>query len=324
MRKIDREIEENEDWFRERKRREAAAEVGERQKIETQQAEQSRLQWEQKWMQYALNSVPYGARREVEMEVHTMVSDALSLLQPNQPEGIVQRVVDAAVHRALGPWTKKQEIERALKAGMEGLPPDVQYRSEYASLKQRAWDAAVEALRKVRVEASYREMETAAVQAVQPMVREYDHQQTCQRIVGPVYIFDATREEEDAAKEAVRKALAALPKGASPKQFEIAEEAVLTRYKTAVSTRKEKARLDAEKQTKRRAAEWKVDLQLDHILRYLEKEYEFDDGYLQMHREADRLRPLIRKTLIDELLENPDMSDGEIRESIEDQIDERL
>lgn len=323
-RKIDREIEENEDWFRERKRRDAAAEAAERQKIEAQEAGQRRLQWEQKWMQYALNSVPYGARREVEMEVHTMVSDALSVLQLNQPENIVQRVVEAAVHRALGPWTKKQEIERALKAGMEKLSPDVQYRPEYVSLKQRAWNAAVEALRKVRAEATYRELETAAVQAVQPAIREYNHQMACQRIVGRVYIFDARREEEEAAKEAMRKALAALPKDASPKQLEMIEEAVLTRYKTAVSARKEKARLDAEKQTKRRAAEWKVDLQLDHILRYLEKEYEFDDGYLQMHGEADRLRPLIRKTLIDELLENPEMSHDEIRESIEDQIDDYL
>jgi hypothetical protein len=41
-----------------------------------------------------------------------------------------------------------------------------------------------------------------------------------------------------------------------------------------------------------------------------------------MRREADRLRPLIREALIDELVENPAMSADEIRESIEDQIDE--
>ncbi len=79
-RRIDREIEENEDWFRERQRQQAAAEAVERQRIEAQEAEQRRLQWEQKWTQYALNSVPYNARREVEMEVHTMVSAALSVL----------------------------------------------------------------------------------------------------------------------------------------------------------------------------------------------------------------------------------------------------
>src|ERR1035437_10342310 len=169
-RKIDREIEENEDWFRNRQRRQEAAEAVERQRTEAKQAEQRRLRWEQQWTQYALNSVPYDARREVEMEVHTKVAEALTVLQPSQPEAITQRLVDAAVHRALGPWTRKQEIERALKAGMNRLAWDVQFRAEYAALKQRAWDAAVEAHRKGRGGASYREMETAAAQAGQPMI----------------------------------------------------------------------------------------------------------------------------------------------------------
>src|ERR1035437_1269221 len=215
-RKIDREIEENEDWFRDRQRRQEAAEAVERQRTEAKQAEQRRLRWEQQWTQYALNSVPYFARREVEMEVHTTVAEALSVLQPSQPEAITQRLVDAAVHRALGPWTRKQEMERALQAGMNKLSWNIRYGSEYAVLKQRAWDAAVAAVRQVREEASYHEMETAAVQAVQPIIRENEHQEACQRIVGRVYIYDATREEEEAAKEAVRKALAALPIDAAP------------------------------------------------------------------------------------------------------------
>jgi hypothetical protein len=321
-RKIDREIDETEDWFRDRQRQQAAAEALERQRIEVKQAEQRRLLWMQQWTQYALNSLPYGAQQEVEIEVHTMVREALSVLQPSQPEAITRRLVDAAVRRALGPWTRKQEIERALKAGMNSLAWDVQFGSEYAPLKQRAWDAAVAAVRKVREEASYNEMETAAVQAVQPMTREYEHQQACQRIVRRVYIFDVTREEEEAAKEAVRKALAALPIGAAATQLEKAEEIALAPYKAAVATRKEKARLESEKQAQRCDVEWKVDLQLDHIARYLKKEYDFDGGYSEMRREADRLRPLIRKALIDELLKNPDMSADEIRESIEDQIDD--
>ena len=323
-RKIDREIEETEDWFRDRQRQQAAAEAAKRQRIEVQQAEQRRLLWVQQWTQCALDSLPYDARQEVEMEVHTMVQEALSVLQPSQPEAITRRLVDAAVHRALKPWTRKQEIERALKGGMNSLAWDIQFGSEYKPLKQRAWDAAVAAVRKVRDEASYNEMETAAVQAVQPINREYEHQQACQRIVRRVYIFDVTREEEEAAKEAVRKALAALPIGAAATQLEKAEETALAPYKAAVAARKEKARLESEKEDQRRTVEWKVDLQLDHIERYLKQEYDFDGGYSEMRREADRLRPLIRKALIDELVEAPDMSTEEIRESIEDHIDEGL
>jgi hypothetical protein len=290
-RKIDRELEENEDWFRDRQRRQVAVETAERQGTEVKQAVQRRLLWVQQWTQYALNSLPCGARQQVEMEVHTMVQEALSVLQLSQPAAITQRLVDAAVHRALSPWTRKQEMERALQAGMNRLPWNVRCGSEYAGLKQRAWDAAVAAVRKVREEASYNEIETAAVQAVQPIIREYEHQQACERIVGRVYIYDATREEEEAAKEAVRKALAALPIDAAPKQLEKAEETARAPYKAAVATRKEKARVESEKQAQRRAVAWKADLQLDHIARHLEEEYDFDGGYGEMRREADSGRP---------------------------------
>jgi len=84
-RKIEREIEENEDWFRERQRRQAAAEAAERQKAEAKQAEQRRLKWIQDWTQYAINSLPYNARRAAEMEVHAAVQELLSALDPSQP-----------------------------------------------------------------------------------------------------------------------------------------------------------------------------------------------------------------------------------------------
>jgi excisionase family DNA binding protein len=320
-RKIDRELEETEDWFRERQRQEAAAEEAERQKREAKEAEQRRQRWVQRWTEYALNSLPYGARREIELEVHTAVQDALDVLQPSQSDAITRRLVEAAVHKALGPWNKKKETETALEAGMSMLPWDIQNRSEWAPWKQHAREAAVAAMRKLREEASYNEKQTAAVQAVQPVIRQYEHHQACHRIVAGIYMFDATLEEQEAAKEAVRKALADLPVDAGPKQLETVKETVLAPYKAAVAARKEKARLESEQQARRRAASWKADLQLDHIARYLEREYEFDGGYSAMRQEADRLRPLIREALIDELVENPDMSADEIRKSIEDQID---
>jgi hypothetical protein len=215
-RKIERELEENEDWFRERQSRQASAAEAERHRIALRQAEQRRVTWVQEWTQYALNSVPSDARRESAMEVHTAVQEALQALPPSQTQAITQRLVDAAVHKALKPWKRKQEIERALNSAMNHLSLDIRFRSEFAPQKQRAWDAAVGAIRKVREEASYAEMETAAVEAIQPINREYEHQQTCQRIVRRVYIFEATSEETEAAQEAVQKALAELPIGDVP------------------------------------------------------------------------------------------------------------
>jgi hypothetical protein len=175
-------------------------------------------------------------------------------------------------------------------------------------LKQRAWEAAVEALGRLRAEATYREMETATVLAVQPIIREYEYQQACQRIIGRTSISDATPEEEEAARKAVRKALVALSTDTSPKELEKVGETALAPFKAAV--------------TRRRMTEWRVDLQLNHIARYLSEEYTFDGGHPAMLQDVARLRPIIRAALVDELMENPNRSDAEIRTSIEDLIDE--
>lgn len=323
-RRFEREIEETEDWFRARERQEAAAKATDWEKEQAKQAEQERLEWIQQWITFALNSLPYEARQEVEIEVHSMVQETLSGVQASQPEAITQRLVEAAVHRALAPWTRKQEISRALQASAGRLPWDLRNRSECAALKQRAWDAAALALGRTRDDASYNEMETAATQAVQPMIHEYQHAQACQRIIESVYIPDATYTEVDAAREAVRQALVALPASASAKQLDLAEDTALAPYEAAVAMRKEKARLADKKEAQRRFAEFKVGLELGHISQYLEKEYEFDDGYWGQRREADRLRPLIRKALVEELLENPEMSSEEIQQRIEEQVEDQI
>ena len=322
QRKIDREIEENEDWFRDRQRREAEAKAADRQKAEAKQAERRYEEWMQEWTQYALNSVPWAARQEVEVEVYAGVQQVLSLSQSGQPRRVTQPLVDAAVHKALAPWTKSQDVERALATGMSRLGWNVHHRSEYAPLKQRAWDAAVAAVRRVRAEASYQEMETAAVQAVQPMVREYEHQHACHQIVDRLYLFDLDSAQRDPAKEAVRKALTVLPVGADAKTMERAQESALAPYKAAVAMRKEKARLESEKQSSRQSAAWKADAQLSHIGKYLREEFEFPGGDLEVFHEVNRLRPLIREALIEELVGNPNMTADDILVSIEEQIDD--
>jgi excisionase family DNA binding protein len=323
-RRIEREAEENEDWFRERERREAAAKAADRERDRAKQAEQQRREWVQEWIKYALGLLPYGARQEMEIEVHSMVLKALSETQPSQPEAITKSLMEAAVHKALAPWTRKQDINRALEVCANSLPLDIRYRSEYAALKQHAWDAAVAALGKARADASYGELETAAKQATQPTIREYEHQRACQGILDCLLIAGATTAEQDAARESVRRQLAILSVDASAKQRDLVTAAALAPYKAKVGERREKARLEAEKETRRRAAEFRTDLELSHISQYLEKEYEFDDGLFGRCREADRLRPLVRKTLVAELLENPDMSGEEIRESIEEEVDDHL
>ena len=140
-RKIDREIEENEDWFRERQRQKVAAAAVERQRAEAKLAEQQHQQWIERWVQYALSAV---ARGEVEIDVHTAVDGALSTLWASQPDSVTRPLVDAAVRRGLRPWALKEQLEKALKMAINKLPWAMRSLDEHAQLKQRAWDAALE------------------------------------------------------------------------------------------------------------------------------------------------------------------------------------
>jgi hypothetical protein len=323
-RRIEREIEEAEDWFRGRQREQEAAAAVEREKIQAMLAEQRRRQWVQEWMKYALGSVPISARRQVEIEVHSEVDAVLSKLQTGEPDSITRPLVDAAVQRALRPWQRNQDIQSAIDAAWRKLPWAVKNCAEHASLKKRGLEALAETIHGLRDQASREEMETATLLAVQPIIREYEHGQECERIVGRIYVFEATKEEQEAAKNAVRKTLAELPIGAEQKELEKAQEAVLSALKAAVAQRKEAARLESERQAHQQAAERKIDLQLDDIVRYLEQEYEFDGGYPAMRQEANRLRPLIREALIEELSSNPNMTDEQIRRSIRSRVDDEL
>ena len=312
------------DQLEARERRQAALEATERQKAERAQAEQLRRKWLDEWIQYALRSLPYGAHRETELEVHAAVQDALASLQPNQPKYIIQRLVDAAVEKALHPWKRQQEIKRAIESGMNKLAWDVRFGSQFAPLKQRAWEAAVAAVTGIRAEASYGEMETAAIQAVQPMIQEYHHVEACRTALLRIYVSGATWQEQEEVKEAVRNALSALPIGATQKQLDNAKQATLAAFEAEVAKRQKAAALEAEQQRKRRDAQSKVNWQLDHIEHYLQQEYEFDDGYFEMAQERDRLRPLISEALVAELLEDPNMDADDIRGRIEELVDDEI
>ncbi len=205
---------------------------------------------------------------------------------------------------------------------MDRLPWDIQTKSEWASIRQHAWTAAVESVEKLPAEASYREMTAAAEQAVEPWIVGYKHVQACKRIAESVYIFEATVQEGEAAKQGVLEALIKLPGDTTSYELEKAKETALIPYKAAIGQRKEAARLESEKQARRRAAESKAETHLAHIERYVRREYVFDDGEADLRREVDRLRPMIREALVDALLKNPVLTDSEIRASIERLVDE--
>jgi hypothetical protein len=191
------------------------------------------------------------------------------------------------------------------------------------------------ALAKLPIGASKRELEKARDDALEPIRNTVAARQDREMRAGMLQwvgwrctVRRLSGEAEEKALSEIKQAFNQLPIGTAKATLEKAIEAVIDRHYNIKEqhehAKKEAARRDAEQQQKRRDAEFKAGQHLGHIQRYLEKEYEFDGGYADMRREAERLREPVREGLIAGLLENPDMDAEEIRDCIEDLADEHF
>jgi hypothetical protein len=286
-------------------------------------------------MQYALRSRPYDAPQEIELEIHEAVQTALARLDPDQPRSTTQRLVDAAVEKVLRPWRRKEEIRSAIKSTVSRLPWDINYRREWASVKQEAMEAAVKAIGKMRADATGSEMQEVAWLAVQPMARAHAHWKTCQDMTPWSLLPGGTYEETQQAREAVSEALARLPVGASQRELEKAKEEALQSFRTAIEKHKadakageDQARQELEKARRRTNSETRVDWRLvchfGDCIRELEKdEIEFDSPADRRQLEQD-LKKRIRPMLLAEVQEDLEMSNQDIDELMEELVDDHV
>ncbi len=103
--RIQREIEEEQDFFREREDLEAEREADRRARgQETEQQHrrererlrelQRREQWQSHWIEHALGSMPYNAPEEMKLQVHKHVIETLAKLNPSENRRVVRQLVD--------------------------------------------------------------------------------------------------------------------------------------------------------------------------------------------------------------------------------------
>jgi excisionase family DNA binding protein len=328
-RRIEKESEELEDWFRGRERQQAEREAGERQKAEAAQAAQRRRHWFDSWMQYALRSRPYDAPQEIELEIHEAMQSALARFDPDQPRSTTQRLVDAAVQKVLRPWRLRKEIRSAIESAMNRLPWDINNRPEWASVKQEAMEAAMTAAAKMRAEATSKEMQEVAWLAVQPTARTYAQWKTCQDMAASVFLLGGSYEETKQARDAVGEALSRLPVGTSQGLLEKTSEETLRPFRATIQKRKAEAE-EREDQARRRAAaerrvDWRLLRHFGECIRELEekKEIEFDSASDRWELEQG-LKKRIRPMMLSEVAEEQEMSDQDIDQLMEELVDKHI
>ncbi|HVS87095.1 MAG TPA: hypothetical protein VHF01_02610 [Candidatus Acidoferrum sp.] len=276
------------------------------------EARHRRQQWEICWLDHALKLLPSDVPQGLELDVHQAVAELLPKLDVQQPERLTQRLIQAAIDKALQPWHRRKEIEKIIEQARNQLPVRVRSWSNTPNeWNSRAMCAAADAIAQLDDEAPLAKIRAAAVEAGNKVRAEYeawkageDHCQACEQMVQ--WLFDG-----DDAREAVRQALEELPVGATRAKMENARDAALAPFRAAA-----KAAAD-------------TDRYLQHVSDYIEElgneetgEWDLGDLF-ERYRLAEKLRAKLRPRLIQKLLEET-LDVDEAHEFIGEWLDREL
>jgi excisionase family DNA binding protein len=232
------------DWFREREEREAQR-LAEREEAELEHQtiairQRQRQVWEEKWLEYGLKSIPGDTPQSFRLDVHRAVEEVLQGLNSIPADSIICQLVVAAVDRALAPWRKSKQFAEVIREASESCSVPREMRID-RTWKARLLEAAASGLGRLREGAGNLEMETAALRAIAPVVREFEHVQACKQMVDGIWreLLSATSEEREQGKEAVEDAMSRLPIGTSRRELERARDAALQPLRSSMARRRE-------------------------------------------------------------------------------------
>jgi excisionase family DNA binding protein len=305
--------EENLDWFRDRQRRQDETKAGHARQVLQAKEERLRREWENTWLEYAMQNVPDVAPENARLPVHESVRQALANLSPRDPENVVEPLLRAAVEKGLRPWRRSTEIESAIQDARKQLPYWARSFPSPSEWELRAMQAAEEAINQLRTHATIEEVRAAAITAGRRVASEYQHEQECRNLVGSVFLFQ-TPNEQERARQAVKVTVEKLPMDTSRMQMERVRDEVLAPFRAAEET----ARVQAQ-------AASTADFFLLHVDSYLNK-IAADRGlrdFSGCYQEAQELKAEIRPSLIREILEEP-LSLDDAYTLIETLIDRKL
>lgn len=264
-RRLDRELEETEDFFRERRDMEAQREAEEweieQQRQADAEAQRSREERDNRLLQYAMNSIPLEARNEVEQEIHEQVQAALDKVRLWQPDTVTQRVVDATVAKVLKPWRRRKDSARAIEDAQRNLPFEMRgYACEPTTWELQARQAAAKAVEGLRSDASYDEMRAvareaakkviaswevhkAAVEAEERSRRDRENRERLLRYPWLQFPYGMSDADRQTAIAASRKAFTALPEGTPERDLEATRDRAIQPFLNTHARRKRKEEL---------------------------------------------------------------------------------
>lgn len=290
-RRVELELDEVEDSFRDRERRRIAEIEDGRRKEAQAQAQAARSEWVDRWIAYALSRVPDDAGG-CRMEAYRMAEKALRTITADVSDSVVRRFMDDAVSEALAPYRRRREVEKAVQSAVDGLLP---YSARSSRVGVEAKRAAQQAAERFTDEAS---MLVAARAAVAPIAAAFKDAEVRQAILqlGSYWgmSYGATDTDREQAVAAVSEALEDLPAGTPQDRLEKAARAALAPLEAALQERHERKQ-------RRAAAETAADQRLWLVHYFLAENCDFD-SYAEQKETEEELKAELRQVLVKRLL----------------------
>jgi excisionase family DNA binding protein len=253
--RVRREATELEDWFQDRRQAQLDRQFEEerrqeeeyKQKIlqrQAQAAAAARREFEKRWLEWAFSRKPWDGPADYSLLVKPHVMAALTEIEPDENHYTIETQIDAAISRALEPWRRTEQRRKAIEDAVQALPISMRWNHDY-DWEARARIVASEAVALVREDASPKELEAIAEEAVNPLIRRHERAEWIEAQVRHLTLANDTMDDDADAREAVREALSSLPINASRQQLEQAKDSALGPIRDRIAMRVLKSRIDS-------------------------------------------------------------------------------
>ena len=321
--KIAKAAEPEADWFPEQNRQRQENQTAQAEAFSnrraTFQAVHAREQWYYRWLEGALESVPWGVPDEYRSEVRQEVDKTLQSLQPQTPDSLTRKLVEGAIQRGLRTWRVVQDTEKALRDALSNLPWSATSPGRPTKWQTWAREEANSAISRLPDGASFESKRASALVAVQKVTMEFEEQNLRQKIIDesiPLPLFGSTEKED--ARAAIRASVESSRPGSTELELRRARQAALRPFEDRYRERENRQRLER-----------KVDQGLHHIRTTLNRwwndgELEGFENDVEVWNYANEIRERVRAGLLKNLKDEQEINDHRIRGLIEALLDDLL
>jgi hypothetical protein len=222
-------------------RRRAEAGLATRRAKEESESARKRTNWENYWLGVVEKSMKKCTPAEGKRIMLDATARVLKRLQPERPDEVIGPLIIAEIEEAMEPYFRRGNIAIIIAAAVNRLPAAAKGTTQRSAWQVQAAAAAQQAVRRLDDSASLEEVRLAAEEAVDEVLREFDHEQIRRKVIDTFELRGATQEDRKDATGLVCQALAEVRVGTTEYQMRQLAEAALESIRDRISRREDAA-----------------------------------------------------------------------------------